>query len=335
MQDRSDPQQVDTVHPGQAAIHHSALLRIVQPSGTSVIYQDPSLRVVWACNMPAIFDSTVKAGAVDDDFLPKNRVEDIRQLKQLALKQGQPQRSQLVFGKNAETRTRFDLWIDSDRDEDGTALGLLTTLIDTTRQWQKEQAFKALLRDVSHRSKNLLAIVQSIASQTARHTGSIDSFLASFRGRLYSLAASQDLVTVSDWRGAAFRELARSQITRYCADPATAIHFEGPDPYLNPNAALHVGLAIHELAVNSSSYGALAKGMPVELSVQTPEPSTYVITWSEAIDHAQVDLSTKHFGGLALEKIVPTSLDGSSSWSVNGGQLIYALTVPLSTLTHR
>src|SRR5690606_33607916 len=106
---------------------------------------------------------------------------------------------------------------------------------------------------------NLLAVIQSIASQTGRHADSIDQFLTRFRGRVQSMASSQDLVTSSNWRGAMLRELIHGQVAKYSDEPARSVRFKGHDVQLFPNAALHVGLAMHELIVNSVSFGALSK----------------------------------------------------------------------------
>ncbi|TGU42030.1 histidine kinase, partial [bacterium M00.F.Ca.ET.146.01.1.1] len=97
--------------------------------------------------------------------------------------------------------------IDADRSEAGEVQGVVTTMVETTEQKRREQTLKTLLREVSHRSKNLLAIIQSIATQTGRYSETLGDFLTRFRGRLQSLASSQDLVTSSNWRGAALREL--------------------------------------------------------------------------------------------------------------------------------
>ena len=83
------------------------------------------------------------------------------------------------------------------------------------------------MREVSHRSKNLLAIIQSIATQTGRYSDGITDFLTRFRGRLQSLASSQDLVTSSNWRGAALRELVSGQVGRYSSDLAQSLRLAG------------------------------------------------------------------------------------------------------------
>ena len=95
--------------------------------------------------------------------------------------------------------------------------GIVTTAVETTEQKRREQTLRVLLREVSHRSRNLLAIIQSIATQTGRYSSTIDGFLSGFRGRLQSLASSQDLVTSSNWRGADLGDLLLGQVSRYCA----------------------------------------------------------------------------------------------------------------------
>ena len=172
----------------------------------------------------------------------------------------------------------FQVWVDADRGDCGDVHGVVTTMVETTEQKRREQTLRTLLREVSHRSKNLLAIIQSIATQTGRYSGHIDDFLTRFRGRLQSLASSQDLVTSSNWRGAALRELVIGQVGRYGADPAHSLRFQGANPYLNPNAALHIGLAMHELAVNSVSYGALSRPdgfVEVTADLTPRQPTSY------------------------------------------------------------
>src|SRR5690606_26338767 len=120
----------------------------------------------------------------------------------------------------------FDLWIDADTTPDGTPSGIITTIVETTDQKRREQTLRVLLREVSHRSRNLLAIIQSIATQTGRYSSTVDGFLARFRGRLQSLASSQDLVTSSNWRGADLGDLVHGQAARFSATPQAAVRLE-------------------------------------------------------------------------------------------------------------
>jgi two-component sensor histidine kinase len=229
----------------------------------------------------------------------------------------------------------FDLWIDADTAPDGAARGIVTTVVETTDQKRREQTLRVLLREVSHRSRNLLAIIQSIATQTGRYSSTIDGFLTRFRGRLQSLASSQDLVTSSNWRGAHLGELVHGQAARFSATPHAAVRLEGEKPWLNPNAALHVGLAVHELIANSVSYGALSRpdGHATLLARLEPDQSgraSLSLTWKEIINSAAKDVEErkKRFGSVALERIVPASLNGSATMSMENGMLEYRLIIP-------
>jgi two-component sensor histidine kinase len=309
----------------------ASLVKALENCGISVIYQDLAGHVVWAQNAPDGWSSVV-AGARDKDFLPDKEAERVWNVKQDVLASGTSRTIQIAV-PDGRGSAWFDLWVDADRAEDGAVRGLLTTAVETTEQKRREQSLRALLREVSHRSKNLLSIIQSIATQTGRYSGNIDSFLARFRGRIQSLASSQDLVTSSNWRGANLQELIAGQVARYCADPQRNIRVHGENPYFNPNAALHVGLALHELAVNSVSYGALATGdgsvtISTRRAVEGKGKGAIELIWSEASAANPETSKEKRFGSVALERVVPASLGGSASLAFGPERLEYRLTIP-------
>jgi two-component sensor histidine kinase len=308
------------------------LLGALKNCGISVVYQDTAGRVLWARNVPDAWGGGVVAGARDGDFFPANEAKRLWDLKEDVLASGASRTIQISVPNTGGARW-FDIWVDADRAESGAIRGLLTTAVETTEQRRREQTLRALLREVSHRSKNLLSIIQSIATQTGRYSGSIDSFLVRFRGRIQSLASSQDLVTSSNWRGARLRELVAGQVARYCADPRRNIRMEGENPYFSPNAALHIGLALHELAVNSVSYGVLAAGdgsvtISAERDIGGKGVADLVLVWSEASTADPDMLKEKRFGSVALERVVPASLGGSASLAFGPANLGYRLTIP-------
>ncbi|MBZ9818792.1 sensor histidine kinase [Mesorhizobium sp. CA4] len=304
-----------------------ALLHALHNAGISVLYQDRQMKTVWARNMNAPWASETADGK---DLLSPAQAERIQAAKLGVIESGNADQLELSIPGSHGVRW-FQLWIDADRGEAGDVLGVVTTMVETTEQKRREQTLKALLREVSHRSKNLLAIIQSIATQTGRYTETLGDFLARFRGRLQSLASSQDLVTSSNWRGAALRELVSGQVGRYSSDLAKSLRFMGENPYLNPNAALHIGLAMHELAVNSVSYGALSRPEGhVEVRARLdPENGTspkLLLTWTETVGDAR--RNEKRFGSVALERVVPMSLNGSATLEIGEDRIEYRLTVP-------
>jgi two-component sensor histidine kinase len=271
-------------------------------------------------------------GAEGGSMLPPSQAERLTASRRNVIATGNPERFELSVPAEDGMRW-FEVWVDADFGADGTVQGVMTTKIETTEQKRREQTLRALLREVSHRSKNLLAIIQSIASQTGRYSDTIADFLARFRGRLQSLAASQDLVTSSNWRGAALRELVAGQVGRYGSDPARSLRFEGVNPFLNPNAALHIGLALHELAVNSVSFGALSQPdgfveVAAKLAAERSEDPALSLIWAEAIPANNNRKKAKRFGSVALERVVPTSLNGTAVLDIADDRLEYRLVVP-------
>lgn len=305
------------------------LLRGLSNTGVSVLYSNLDLNYVWAQNVPPAWTREDIAGKRDEDFFEAANAATLTDCKRRAIDTRVPQ--QLELGLQSSNGTLwFSLWVDCDRDTEGELRGLIMTAVDITEHKWREQTLRTLLREVAHRSKNLLAIIQSIATQTGRHSETVEDFLSRFRGRLQSLASTQDLVTSSNWRGADLRELAINQVARYAADPRRSIVFEGRSPYLNPNAALHVGLALHELAVNSVSYGALARpdGTISIETVESPTDGGLTLVWKESISLGDQTLGQKRFGSIALERVVPASLNGSATMQISSDRLEYRLVIP-------
>lgn len=305
-----------------------SLMRALRHTGISLIYQDAALRVVWAQNVPSSWSTRDLVGMTDFEFLPAAEAERVAGAKKAVRDTSQPESLEISVpdGKGV---CWYEISIDPDKGTDGVVNGVITTVIDVTDRKRREQTLRALLREVSHRSKNLLAIIQSIATQTGRYSDSIDTFLARFRGRLQSLASSQDLVTSSNWRGADLRELVLGQVGRYVSDPARHLQIEGLNPYLNPNAALHIGLALHELAVNSVSYGALSKAHGVvTITAEAEDGTSFSLTWRETIPPDSARASEKRFGSVALERVVPAALNGAAKLSIGKAELEYRLTIP-------
>ena len=307
-----------------------SLIRALSNTGITVIYFDVGLRVVWSENIPASWSARPVEGLLLGDFMQVDATAQLVRAKHDVIANGTSRKIEISL-PNDEGADWFTVWVDADRAPDGTISGIMATAVNITDQKRREQTLRTLLREVAHRSKNLLAIIQSIAVQTGRHSESIDGFLSRFRGRLQSLASTQDLVTSSNWRGASLHDLVSGQVGRYVADPHS-IRLQGEKPYLNPNAALHIGLALHELAVNSVSYGALARPHGyvtiAAKRIAPPDPPSLALTWDEKISVSDDSLGQKHFGSVALERVVPASLNGSSTLELTRERLTYSLLVP-------
>ncbi|MFP1630300.1 HWE histidine kinase domain-containing protein [Zhengella sp. ZM62] len=206
-----------------------------------------------------------------------------------------------------------------------------TTIIELTEEHRREQMLRALLREVSHRSKNLLAIILSIVSQTARGASTLSTFLPVFRGRIYSLAQSQDLVTDSSWRGAQFRELVRAQAAKYLDEAEAVLTVTGADPLLSPNEALHVGLALHELLVDALAAAAALGMRPdirVDCAASDTEPRQIDITWSHTAngpDFISEAGQADAFASVVLDRITPVAVQGTGKIERHDDLFVYRL----------
>lgn len=317
------------------------MLRGLRVSGMCVFYQDRDLNVLMVENVPDFWprrQEIMEHG--DRAIFDEKVVERIEASKRSVLAGGHAGRLEVPVFKGT-TQRWFEMTLEADADAEGVVNGLFVTAVEITDLVHREQVLKTLLREVSHRSKNLLAIIQSIAMQTARFSGLLDDFLLKFRGRIQSLSESQDLVTDSNWRGALFSELLDKQLSRYSLGAEERLSVVGDNCYLGPNAALHIGLALHELAVNSAVYGALAD-QNGELSVRIfrrgegeTGDGTMTMAWHEKLSHA-VDLETvkSRFGSAVLEKVVPTAVSGTARYHIGKDTVHYELDIPGDQYEH-
>jgi hypothetical protein len=186
--------------------------RALASAGIAVVYQDHDLGIIYAENLPTHFESVPVPGGSDADMFGQAHGGTLEALKQKVLDAGTPASTEVDISIDGELRT-YEIKVQ--RVSLGQQIGLLSIITEITETRHREKVLKSLLRELSHRSKNLLAIIQGIATQTARNTLSLDSFLVKFRGRLQSLSNSQDLITDSSWRGAFLFELTRKQFAPY------------------------------------------------------------------------------------------------------------------------
>ncbi len=297
----------------------------------SVFAQGLDLRYRWVYNPGESWLKAAEAGRSDRDVLSGPAAERSERAKLAVMQSGQPARFELAISHGSSVRW-YDIRVDADREADGIICGVLGTCVEITDQKRREETLKTLLRELSHRSKNLLAIIQSLASQTARHSVTVPEFLVRFRGRIQSLAYSQDIVTDTDWRGADMESLVILQVERYAPDGMEQISVDAHNVYLSPTASLHVGLALHELAVNAASYGSLSvPGGQVDISTRFEErdgETVLILDWQERNGPRVRSERDPRFGTSTLERIVPNAVGGEAELEYLVDGIRYRLVIP-------
>ncbi len=140
----------------------------------------------------------------------------------------------------------------------GTIVAMSSIIHDITSRKAADKHQRFLMRELTHRSKNLLAIVQSMARQTARSATSMADFEKRYMHRLHGLAASHDLLVNQNWVGAPLDELILRQVDAFAEANRINVAISGPAVMISAKAAQTIGLALHELATNSMKYGAFS-----------------------------------------------------------------------------
>ena len=208
------------------------------------------------------------------------------------------------------------------------------------RTAELEDATKALAvqaREAVHRSSNLLAVVQTLALQSAKGTKSMDAFLSAFLGRVRALATATRAIAQDDQSSAQLGKLIEAALAMLKDTYGKRISSSGPALSINPTAAQQFSLALHELGTNTHKYG-LGASEAARVSVTwTIRAGVFELVWRE--DNGAVpDPATPPsdgFGTKLLTSIIPATLDGTAERQFERGALIYRLVVPIATIKER
>lgn len=259
-------------------------------SDVTVFTQDRDLRYTSISNDFLGFKVSEIIDRTDEELLPPESRDDVIGMKRSVIDTGQSNDRELQINDGQIDRW-YDFHIEPVYGSGKRVVGLTSAVVDITANKEGEEHLRLLMREISHRSKNLLAIIQAMARQTARHVDSIDDFLNQFNARVQALARSHDLLVQENWHGAALRDLLKSQLSPYVDTDLTQVTIDGPSVLLKPETAQNLGLALHELASNASKYGAL-----------TVPAGRVTIRWSEIADgeRSGIELLWAETGGPTL-----------------------------------
>lgn len=219
------------------------------------------------------------------------------------------------------------------RDRQGNAVNIVALVTDMTERKRQEEQIRLLMREVNHRSKNLLAVVQSVARQTASY-GNPDTFARRFSERLQGLAASHDLLVHNSWQGVGLEDLVRSQLSHFKDLVGGRISLSGPPLRINASAAQSLGMALHELSVNAGKYGALSNASGQVAITWTVEEGAgeprFTISWCETGGPEVAEPDHSGLGKLILTRLAEQSLGAQVSIDFAPKGVSWFLSAPLS-----
>jgi len=214
-------------------------------------------------------------------------------------------------------------------DGSGRLAGISGVTIDVTDRKEAEERQVLLAREVDHRARNALAVIQSIIRLT--RAKSVDDYVLTVEGRIKALARAHTLLSDSRWRGADLGTLVAEELAPYCA--GDKVEFQGPNISLLPATAQGIALALHELATNAAKHGALSsmKGK-VSLTWQL-QPDTLVLHWAENGGPEITAPSARSFGLKVIRASIEQQLGGEAQFDWNFRGLRCNLSIPLAERT--
>lgn len=195
----------------------------------------------------------------------------------------------------------------------------LSTVIlrDITERKANEEARALLAREVDHRAKNALAIVQALVSLSKAPTR--DAFVEAVTGRVSALARAHSLLAQNRWSGAQLRKVIQDEVSVY--ERPGQVRYDGPDIMLSPKAVQPLGLLTHELATNATKYGALSvETGHVDIIWEVQEGDRLLFLWRESGGPRVTPPQQKGFGSSLITTVTGLQLGGTVEidWAVDG-----------------
>lgn len=190
--------------------------------------------------------------------------------------------------------------------------------IDITDRKEADERQVLLAREVDHRARNTLAVIQSIIRLT--RAKSVDDYVHAVEGRIKALARAHTLLSDSRWRGADLATLVAEELAPYRA--GDKIRCGGPDVSLQPATAQGLALALHELATNAAKHGGLSSPAGKVTLEWELESEALTLHWSETGGPPVAEPSLHSFGLKVIAASIEQQLGGKAvfKWAPTGLQ---------------
>ncbi|MGZ3410524.1 MAG: PAS domain S-box protein [Xanthobacteraceae bacterium] len=220
------------------------------------------------------------------------------------------------------------------RSDSGEPLYAILVIEDITFRKNAELRQRMLVGELSHRVKNIMSMVQSIANQGIGLSSEPERFLAAFRARLQAMARAHDLLTHESWQRAELSELIRSQVTLNGVIEDGRVLVDGPSVMLPGQLALNLALVLHELASNALRYGALSTPtgtIDIKWTIANgSEPKSIDLTWRELNGPAVKPPTEFGFGAKLVDRLLKRGLGAEVdvTWDPAGLIIRFQLPIP-------
>jgi two-component sensor histidine kinase len=216
---------------------------------------------------------------------------------------------------------------------DGSVDHFVTVMQDIFERKRAEEQVRLLLREMNHRSKNIISLIQAVARQTA--ASNPQHFIDRFNDRIQSIEANQDLLVRTSWRGVDVDDLVCAQLAHFSDLIGYRISLDGPQLRLNGAAAQAIGMAVHELATNASKYGALSTDAGhVDIAWRTDD-DLFKMSWTERNGPPVRPPDRRGFGTTVIESMAKQAVNGAVELEYDTAGVAWRLTCPAANALER
>lgn len=249
------------------------------------------------------------------------------------LKEGRPVRGvEIVVERPDGTRATVRSHPTPMFNKAGKLVGAVNMLVDVTERKRAEAQRDLLVAELSHRVKNTLATVVSIARQSFAKNPNVDEARRSFDARILALAQTHTRLAEANWSGVLFETLLLDEFAPYRRQDGGNVRLAGPPIALSPRCVLTLGMAIHELATNAAKYGALSTKEGVvdvawNIDAQT---GALNIRWSESGGPPVAEPKRTGFGRQLLERAMAAGLKGAVELDFAPAGITCTIAIPAS-----
>ncbi|MCP3429160.1 HWE histidine kinase domain-containing protein [Opacimonas viscosa] len=193
---------------------------------------------------------------------------------------------------------------------------------------ESQQQQDMLIHELNHRVRNILGLINSVVSKTAKGSKSVAEFKTILGGRIDSISVAQNHLTEKNWSHAPLQKLITTEIQAYTDENSSRVTMDGENIDLLPKAYTTLTLVIHELVTNAVKYGGLnAPGGKVNISWTISDSQDLVISWKES-GFACKTPTKKGFGSVIIGRSIPFDLNGESTVEFGIDGLHVLLKVP-------
>jgi PAS domain S-box-containing protein len=216
------------------------------------------------------------------------------------------------------------------RSTEGTPTEGYGVMIDVTERKHTEARQQVLIAELDHRVKNTLASVGAVVQRTRDEGRSLDEFIETLDGRIYSMAHTHSLLSLSHWEGARLAALVDAELMPYATSSNHSV--AGPETVLTADAAQVVATVLHELTTNASKYGALSLStghVAVQWYVSGTPGKMLVIDWVESGGPPVTMPDRRGYGTSVICDQIPYELNGRVDFSFAPGGVRCRIELPL------